>query len=155
MIQQKRTLTCMKLQLETKSALFHAPKLKWLACCCYAGAGDHIVTPFNLDAALGQALMHASNYPSASTSVLNAGLNRHVLGRITGAGAAVSRRVVGGVVGSGGQGSGSGGSLPFVGDFHEEHFVLPEGKVLLITNKRVIFLDAPGEQLQQQQCSVR
>ncbi len=87
--------------------------------------------PFSLHPALGQALMHAVTYPAATASVLSSGLNQNVLSRLTGFGSSSS-------------GLQTAANRPLAADLYEDHFVLPGFRVLLLTNKRVAMVHAPG-----------
>lgn len=99
-----------------------------LACL----AGDCVLMPFSLHAALGQALMHAASYPPATSSMLVSGLTRATLGRLAG-------------LGPGGSGLRATANRPLAADMYEEHFVLQGSRVLILTNKRVAIVNAPGE----------
>ncbi len=96
-------------------------------------AGDHIIRPYSLHTALGQSLMYNTSLPAVSTSVLTTGINKQVLKRLV----------------SSGKGRSSGSATrekPMINDCYEDHFLLPGGRVLMVTNKRVALIDAQGRQ---------
>ena len=84
-----------------------------------------MLRPFSLHAALGQALLHKAQLSDASLS-LAPGLPLHLVGRLVAGPAAGAR------------------SAAYLGDAYEDHFLLPQGHVLIITNRRIIMVNAPG-----------
>jgi hypothetical protein len=90
--------------------------------------------PFNLHAALGQALLFETGMPQVPTLIPAA------LQRLGDGGTAK-----GGAGGPGGNGaSNSVEAFPFRLDLYEFHFVMTGAQVLIITNRRLILLDAQG-----------
>ena len=84
--------------------------------------GDRVLKPFLLDAALGQALLYDSCVNPSGLLSLN-------LGQIL-----TGRRRRGG--------GGEGPAYPFRSDLYEAHFVLNGAQVLVVTNRRLVLLDA-------------
>lgn len=90
-------------------------------------SGDRILRPFNLDAALGQALLHEST-ASPSNPLLSS-----VTQLLSSSGLGGGKRKAAAAVGP---------AYPFRGDMYERHFILNGPQVLVITNRRLILLDA-------------